>query len=84
MYWPEHHIALEIVDDPASKPFDIAVDPDATVIPITCAQMNDPEVFEEIARALAQRMGTALPPTDPASVAKRRALHQALFGPAVR
>lgn len=84
LYWPERHIALEIVDDPASKPFDIAVDPDATVIPITCAQMDDPKAFEEFARALAQRMGAPLPPTDPASTAKRRALHQALFNPAGR
>lgn len=79
LYWPEHHIALEIVDGPANKPFDIAADPDATVIPVTCAQIEDPEAFDTIARALAQRMGTALPSTDPASTAKRRALHRSLF-----
>lgn len=80
LYWPEHNIALEIEDDPASKPFDIAAHPDTTVIRVTCAQIEDPEALEEIARQLAFRMGANLPPTDAVSIARRRALHRTLFG----
>lgn len=80
LYWPEHNIALEIEDDPASKPFDIAAYPDTTVIRVTRAQIEDPEAVEEIARQLALRMGANLPPTDAVSIARRRALHRTLFG----
>lgn len=82
LYWPEYRIALEIVDDPASPPFDATAHPDVTVIPITCAQLEDPDAFDEFARMLARRMGAAPAPIDPASVARRKALHQALFGTA--
>ena len=31
MYWPNEHVAIEIVDDPLAQPFDRSVDPDAIV-----------------------------------------------------
>lgn len=81
LYWPEQNVGLEIVDDPASKPFDTVAHPDATVIQVTCAQIEDPEALDDIACQLALRMGSALPPTDAVSVAHRRALHRTLFDP---
>ena len=42
LYWPEQNVALEIVDDPASEPFDTVAHPDATVIRVTCTQIEDP------------------------------------------
>ena len=81
LYWPEQNVALEIVDDPASEPFDTVAHPDATVIRVTCTQIADPEALDGVARQLALGMGSALPPTDAVSVARRRALHRTLFDP---
>ena len=46
LYWPEQNVALEIVDDPASEPFDTVAHPDATVIRVTCTQIEDPEALD--------------------------------------
>ena len=61
LYWPEQNVALEIVDDPASEPFDTVAHPDATVIRVTCTQIEDPEALDEVARQLALGMGSASP-----------------------
>ena len=79
LYWPDQKVALEIVDDPASKPFDAAAHPDVTVIPVTCAQIADPEAFDEIGSTLARLLGTDPPLPDASSVARRRTLHRTLF-----
>lgn len=49
LVWPDQKVALEIVDDPFSPPFDKASHPEYEVVQITCAQMDD---FEERTRVL--------------------------------
>lgn len=80
LYWPEQKVALEIVDDPASLPVDREAFPDFTVIQVTCAQIEDPEAYDVLARTLAHHLGTELPPDNPQWRARRRALHRSLFG----
>ena len=61
LYWPEQHVALEIVDDPHARPFDRASDPDATVIQATVAEISDLESVRALAKQLAVALGENLP-----------------------
>ena len=62
LYWPEQNVALEIVDDPASEPFDTVAHPDATVIRVTCTQIEDPEALDEVRPPARARHGIRPPP----------------------
>lgn len=69
LYLPLLHLALEIVDDPCSAPVERDAFPDIEVIPITCAQIGDPNAMDSLmdgllrgraaghARAHAERAG---------------------------
>lgn len=50
LYWPEARVALEIVDDPASKPYEGP--DDWTVLHVTCADIYDVHRFQKIGREL--------------------------------
>lgn len=78
--WPEQKVALEIVDDPAIPPFDRDANPEYTVIEVSCAQLEDPEASDVLARTLAHHLGAKLPPDNPRWHARRRSLHHELFG----
>lgn len=78
MYWPEFNVALEITDNPMSTPFDSVAHPEVKVVRITCAQMDDPAGFNEIAAVLAAHMGKDFPPQTPGWAAKNRALRKSL------
>ncbi len=43
LYWPDQKVALEIVDDPDSEPFDPSIGDGWTVIQVTCGQVMDQE-----------------------------------------
>lgn len=55
LYLPRERLAFEIVDDPCSAPVDREAFPDATVIPITCEQIADPDAMARVADAIAAR-----------------------------
>lgn len=61
LYWPDEHVALEIVDDPLAQPFDRSVDPDAIVFKVTCAQIHDPEANQAVMRQVCEAMGRRFP-----------------------
>ena len=46
LYWPEHKVALDIVDDPDRRPF--AGDDGYTVIKATTAELRDPALRERV------------------------------------
>lgn len=76
LYWPEQRIALHIVDDPLSEPFDTSTHPDITVLDVTCAQLSNLEAFDDVAYTLASSLEEALPPNH----LRRHTLHQTPFG----
>lgn len=81
LYWPESKVAIDIVDDPARRPFDRAAHPDVTVIEVTCEQLMDPDAFDRVAQELIAHMDVEPPPVnDPEYRKRRRMLHQTLFG----
>lgn len=55
LYWPEARVALEIVDDPASKPY--KGPDDWTVLHVTCADIYDVHRFQKIGRELGRLLG---------------------------
>lgn len=48
LYLPRLHLALEIVDDPNSAPVERDAFPDIEVIPVTCAQIGDPNAMDSL------------------------------------
>ncbi len=48
LYLPHLHLALEIVDDPCSAPVERDAFPDIEVIPVTCAQIGDPNAMDSL------------------------------------
>ncbi|MBE6480208.1 MAG: hypothetical protein E7Z98_06835 [Olsenella sp.] len=61
LYWPNEHVAIEIVDDPMAPPFDRSVDPEATVLQVTCAQLCDPDANQAFMRTVCEAMGRRFP-----------------------
>lgn len=59
LYLPHERLAFEIVDDPCSAPVDREAFPDATIIPITCEQIADPDAMARVASAVAARARTS-------------------------
>lgn len=84
LYWPEQHVALEIVDDPHARPFDRASDPDATVIQATVAEISDLESFRALAKRLAAALGENLPEDTPLFRRRQAELHAFAFSRASR
>lgn len=80
LYWEAENVAVEIVDDPSSQPFDREAHPGATVLQITCDEILDPEAFSRFATALAGHLGSAMPQDEPGSPSKHAALREQLFG----
>lgn len=79
LYWPEANVAIDIIDDPGRRPFDIASHPDATVIEATCEQLADFDANEEIAHELMRHLGVEPPEDSEDYRTRRRKLHQMLF-----
>ena len=61
LYWPNEHVAIEIIDDPLAQPFDRSIDPEAIVFQITCAQVEDPEQNQAVMRQGCEAMGRRWP-----------------------
>lgn len=61
LYWPNEHVAIEIIDDPLAQPFDRSIDPEAIVFQITCAQVEDPEQNQAVMRQVCEAMGLRWP-----------------------
>ena len=61
LYWPNEHVAIEIIDDPLAQPFDRSIDPEAIVFQITCAQVEDPEANQAVMRQVCEAMGRRWP-----------------------
>lgn len=80
MYWPEHGVAVEIVDDKASPAFDREAHPDVTVLALTTDQIRDPKAFDAFAHRLAHHLGCTIPPDTEQTRAARAALRAQLFG----
>lgn len=57
LYWPEYHVAINIVDDPYSPDFEPNQDPKCTVYSVSCKQIYDQEFMIELARQLSAHMG---------------------------
>ena len=49
LYLPQHHLAIDIIDDPCSAPVDHEAFPDVDVVRLTCADLNRPEIIAQIA-----------------------------------
>ena len=54
LYLPLLNLALEIVDDPCSAPVERDAFPDIEVIPVTCAQIGDPNAMDSLMDGLLQ------------------------------
>lgn len=71
LYWPEARVALEIVDDPASKPY--KGPDDWTVLHVTCADIYDVHRFQKIGRELGRLLGEDASFMDDLATKERRA-----------
>ena len=80
LYWPDQGVAVDIVDDPASQPFDRESNPDVRVLELTCDQIRDPEAFDDFAETLAFALGEEPPERTDEWVERNRRLRQTLFG----
>ena len=79
LYWPEARVALEIVDDPASKPY--KGPDDWTVLHVTCADIYDVHRFQKIGRELGRLLGEDTSfMDDPLWQRKNAELHAQLTG----
>lgn len=80
LYWPNQHVALEVVDDPLAKPFDRATDPHATVVQTTVAEISNLSSLRKLARHLADLFGRHAPEDTPSlSRHRQNRLHASLF-----
>ena len=57
IYWPEFHVALNIIDDPYSPDFEPDQDPHAKVFSIKTADIYDQESMISLAKELSKEMG---------------------------
>lgn len=74
LYWPDQKVALQIDDDPASKPFEGPAD--WQVFHASTAMMDDFDSFDALMNRLAEALGEPRP--DPRFRNERRELFQAL------
>ena len=49
LYLPQHHLAIDIIDDPCSAPVDREAFPGIDVVRLTCADLSRPEVIAQLA-----------------------------------
>lgn len=59
LYWPEEHVALDIVDDPHRRPFE--GDESYTVLRVTCADLQDYDSYRKIMARLCDLLGREVP-----------------------
>ena len=78
LYWPEQKVAIEIVDDPLSPPFDRAAHPDVRVLQVTCAELDDWASSVAFMDKVCDALGHPKPPKTPQWLAANRRLHNAL------
>lgn len=76
LYWPEQHVALDIIDDPARRPFE--GDESYTVLRVTCADLEDYDSYYKIMTRLCALLGREMPEA-PEWEQGNRALHDAMF-----
>lgn len=55
LYFPQHKLALDIVDDPHSSPIDVDAFPGLTVVPVTHDEVAGPSAARRLVRKLARR-----------------------------
>lgn len=57
IYWPEYHVAINIVDDPHSPDFEPNQDPRCTVFSVSSSQIYDRASMMELGKELSAHMG---------------------------
>lgn len=55
LYFPQHKLALDIVDDPHSSPIDVDAFPGLTVVPVTHDEVTGPAAARRLVRKLSRR-----------------------------
>lgn len=74
LYFPPENLAIEIVDDPLSKPVDRDAFPNIRVIKTTCLELSDFDRCERFLDRLAHEMGEERPVHTPADRMARKRL----------
>ena len=80
MCWPDHKVAVEIVDDPLAKPFDRKAHPDFTVLEVTQAELLDWEASLKFHEKLCRLLDAPFPGNDPEWRKANKRLHEMTFG----
>lgn len=75
LYWPDEKVALDIVDDPARRPFE--GDESYTVLRVTCADLCNYDSYHKIMARLCELLGREMP-SMPGWEDKNRELHELL------
>lgn len=75
LYWPNKKVALDIVDDPARKPFEGDED-EWTVVRVTCAQLEDYDSCRRVMSHIARLLDSKAP-QHPDWESKNQRFHQA-------
>ena len=57
LYWPELHLAINIIDDPHSPDFDPRKDPKAKIFSIESSQIHDNESMSRLADDISKHLG---------------------------
>lgn len=78
LYWPEQKVAVEIVDNPLSRPFDRATHPDVRVLQVTCDELDDWASSIRFMDKVCDALGHPRPPKTPQWLAANHKLHKAL------
>lgn len=78
LVWSDQKIALEIVDDPLSLPFDRIAHPEYEVVQTTCAQMDDFEESTRVLDSLCVLLGQEPPEKTPEWTAANKRLYEEL------
>ena len=55
LYWPEHKLAVDIIDDPKRRPAEVP--DDWEILEVTCAQLEDPVGCRRFMDAFGERIG---------------------------
>ena len=55
--WPQEKVAFDIVEDKSRRRFEHVFDPDFVVVTATCAELEDYQVFHNVADALCALLG---------------------------
>ena len=78
LYWPDHKVAVDIIDDPKRQQADVP--DDWEVLEVTCAQLEDPVSCQKFMRKVGERLGCDMSFTDDPSWQQRNLeLHRTLM-----